>query len=244
MVARTLIHHPITRNMIIAAAILVVFAMVGAGLVAGTFMGTREIIAATERAALLDNLNSLVPPGQYDNQPTRDTLEITAPQALGTAEPVTVYRARQGGEPVALFATPVAPDGYGGPIRLLVGVYTDGQLAGVRALAHKETPGLGDAIEVERNQWILGFAGQSLNDPAPAAWAVRKDGGAFDQFTGATITPRAVVGAVRRFLVYFDANRDRLFATRQEVRVEPATPPPPQPLPGATPLPQPQETTP
>lgn len=243
MAVRTLTRHPVTRSMGIAAAILVAFAMVGAGLVAGTFIGTREIIAETERAALLANLNSLVPPDRYDNQPTRDTLHITAPQALGTAEPVIVYRARRGSEPVALFATPVAPDGYSGPIRLLVGVYADGRLAGVRALAHKETPGLGDAIEVERSDWILGFAGKSLDDPPPPAWAVRKDGGTFDQFTGATITPRAVVGAVRRFLAYVDANRERLFATGREPSVEPRATPPTLPGTGPPP-PQPQETTP
>jgi electron transport complex protein RnfG len=124
---------------------------------------------------------------------------------------VTLYRAYRNGRPVAVLGTPVAPDGYSGSIRLLIGLYADGTLAGVRVLAHRETPGLGDFIEASRSDWILGFAGKSLHDPTASGWAVRKDGGVFDQFTGATITPRAVVKAVHRFLIYYEQQRERLF---------------------------------
>ena len=117
-----------------------------------------------------------------------------------------------GAAPVAVVLALIAPDGYGGPIKLLVGINADGSLAGVRVVNHHETPGLGDAIDTRRSNWILGFTGRSLGDPSPAQWAVRKDGGVFDQFTGATITPRAVVKAVKRALVYFEAHRDTLFA--------------------------------
>lgn len=203
-----------TRNMGIAGLILTGFAVIGTALVALTHSLTADIIVANERQALLDYLNALVPAERYDNAVTEDSIQILAPDALGTDEPVTVYRAYNGAQPVALFATPVAPDGYSGAIKLLIGVYADGDLAGVRVLAHRETPGLGDAIEASRSDWILGFAGKALGNPPRDAWRVKKDGGAFDQFSGATITPRAVVAAVRRFLEYFAQNKARLFLAR------------------------------
>jgi len=209
-------NHVVARSMGVAAVILTGFAIVSTGLVAFTFTGTREIIAANERAALLSNLNALVSPERYDNRLDEDTLQIIDPEYMGTDEPVTVYRAYQHGEPVAVLATPVAPDGYSGPIRLLIGVYADGVLAGVRVLSHKETPGLGDPIELGRSDWVLSFTGKSLNNPDSKGWAVRKDGGVFDQFTGATITPRAVVKAARKFLEYFQQHRDQLFAKRED----------------------------
>jgi electron transport complex protein RnfG len=128
---------------------------------------------------------------------------------------VTVYRARLHGEPVALVIAAVAPDGYSGTIRLLVGINVDGSLSGVRVVAHRETPGLGDAIEEERSDWILGFTGKSLQNPPLQKWAVKKDGGAFDQLTGATITPRAVVKAVRQALLYYRDQKDALFAQNE-----------------------------
>jgi electron transport complex protein RnfG len=211
--------NPTLRNSLFAGGILIGFGLIGGGLVAFTHLTTRAQIAANERAALQAGLNALVPPDRYDNDLIADAVQMIAPE-LGGDEPVTVYRACKQGQPVALLASVVAPNGYSGPIRLLVGVYADGTLAGVRVLAHHETPGLGDPIEVERSDWILNFTGKSLGQPPPAAWAVKKDGGAFDQFAGATITPRAVVQAVRRFLVYFQQHRERLFtpvaeATRQ-----------------------------
>lgn len=200
------------RSMGLAALILTGFAVVGTGLVVVTYSGTKDIIAEAQRAALEASLNQLVPADRYDNRVTEDRIDIVAPQWLGTDRPVTVYRARKNGQPVALFATPVAPDGYSGPIQLLVGIYADGTLAGVRVLAHKETPGLGDAIDEKRSPWILAFAGKSLDNPDLERWKVKKDGGVFDQFTGATITPRAVVKATRQFMEYAQTHRESLFA--------------------------------
>jgi electron transport complex protein RnfG len=200
--------HQIT----ITAAVLLLFAVIGTLLVALTFEGTREQIAANEREALLRKLNVLVPPERYDNAIFEDTKQVSNDHLLGSAEPVTVYRARRNGKPVAVVMAPVAPDGYSGSIRLLVGINLDGSLSGVRTLAHRETPGLGDKIEVERSDWILGFDGKSLGNPPLEAWQVRRDGGAFDQFTGATITPRAMVKAVRNSLIYYRDNREALFA--------------------------------
>ncbi|HOW63059.1 MAG TPA: electron transport complex subunit RsxG [Candidatus Contendobacter sp.] len=202
----------IAHSMGVAALILTGFAVVGTGLVAVTYTGTKDIIAEAQRQALEANLNQLVPADRYDNRITEDAIEVTAPEWLGTDQPVKVYRARKDGQPVALFATPYAPDGYSGPIQLLIGVYADGTLAGARVLAHKETPGLGDAIEERRSPWILAFTGKSLGNPEPARWKVKKDGGAFDQFTGATITPRAVIKATRKFLEYVQTHQAQLFA--------------------------------
>ncbi|NGP51889.1 electron transport complex subunit RsxG [Thioalkalivibrio sp. XN8] len=195
-----------------AAGLLAGFAVLGAVLVALTWESTAERIAANEQDFLLRSLADVLPADGYDNAVHEDAITVTDPELLGTPEPVTVYRARRDGKPVAAVLTPTAPAGYSGPIRLLVGIRADGTLGGVRVVSHRETPGLGDKIEVERNDWIRGFKGRSLQDPRPGRWAVQRDGGVFDQFTGATITPRAVVSAVRDALIYFDRNRDALFA--------------------------------
>lgn len=199
-------------RMVTAAALLGVFAALGTGLLAVTESATRERIAANERAYLLRSLNDVVPASAYDNDLFTDTINVLDPELLGTDEPVTVYRSRMGDRPVAAILTPVAPVGYSGPISLLVGINHDAVITGVRVVAHRETPGLGDAIEVERSDWIRGFTGRSITDPPEKQWAVQRDGGYFDQFTGATVTPRAVVKAVRNALIYFSAERDQLFA--------------------------------
>jgi electron transport complex protein RnfG len=113
---------------------------------------------------------------------------------------------------VAVLLNAVARDGYAGPIRLLVAVDPAGRLLGVRVLEHRETPGLGDLVDARHSDWIRGFDGRALGDPPPARWTVRKDGGDFDQFTGATVTPRAVVRGVRRVLEYIELHRQELFA--------------------------------
>jgi len=200
------------RQSLITAAILLLFALIGTALVAYTYDSTPERIAANERAPLLRKLHRLIPPESHDNALLQDTLQVQNETLLGTAEPVTVYRARMHGKPVALVIAAVAPDGYSGSIRLLVGINVDGSLSGVRVVAHRETPGLGDGIDEDRSDWILGFTGKSLQNPTLQGWAVKKDGGVFDQLTGATITPRAVVKAVRQALLYYQDQKDALFA--------------------------------
>jgi len=202
----------VVRSMFRAAGLLAGFAVFGGLLVAITWESTEERIAENERAFLLRSLADVLPEGAYDNAVHEDFVTVTDAALLGTAAPVTVYRARLRNRPVGVVMTPVAPAGYSGPIRLLVGILADGTVSGVRVVAHRETPGLGDKIEVERDDWILRFAGRSLGQPPRERWAVRRDDGAFDQFTGATITARAVVSAVRDALIYFEANRDALFA--------------------------------
>ncbi|KAB7623197.1 electron transport complex subunit RsxG [Alkalilimnicola sp. S0819] len=208
------------RQMLIAAALLAGFAVAGTGLVAWTQYQTADRIAENQRQTLLDRLNQILPAAAYDNELVDDTLALDAP-ILGGQPPQTVYRARRRGQPVAAIFTVVAPNGYSGPIRLLVGVYRSGELAGVRVVGHAETPGLGDAVESEKSDWIHGFQGKRLGDPPAQAWKVRKDGGAFDQFTGATITPRAVVAAVKRTLEYHAAHREAIYAAPAERAPDP-----------------------
>ena len=205
------------RQIIITTIILLMFAVIGTALVSYTFDNTRERIAANERATLLRQLHRLITPDQHDNILLDDAIAVHNESLLGTDEPVMVYRALKNGKPVALVIAAIAPDGYTGSIKLLVGINADGTLSGVRAIAHRETPGLGDAIEEERSDWIHGFTGASLENPPLDRWKVRKDGGDFDQLTGATITPRAVVQAVRNALLYYRQHQETLFATDQQV---------------------------
>ncbi|CAI8965152.1 electron transport complex subunit RsxG [Methylocaldum szegediense] len=198
------------KSIINAAAALGLFAVIGIGLVALVHDGTKERIDANEQAVLLRTLESLIPAEWFDNDILTDTITATDPR-LGTDNPVTIYRARKDGNPVAAILSPVAPDGYNGAIKLLVAVRVDGSLAGVRVVSHRETPGLGDPIDTDKSDWIFTFDGRSLDNPSEARWKVKRDGGDFDQFTGATITPRAVVKAVYQTLIFFERHKDRLF---------------------------------
>jgi len=162
----------------------------------------------------------VVPTAMYNNDILQDHIEVLDIDYLGSKKVTLVYRARKDNKPVAAVLTVVAPNGYSGPIKLLVGIDYAGTVTGVRVVKHRETPGLGDAIEVQRNPWILGFTGKTLTNPAKSGWKVKRDGGEFDQFTGATITPRAVVAAVYRALDYFKQNREHLFYTNPEELAE------------------------
>lgn len=199
------------RQILISGIFLWVFAVVGTTLVAFTEYSTRESIIQNERQVLLRNLHALLPGDKLDNDIVADTLELPSSPLLGTDSVSIVYRARLGGEPVAAIFNSIAPNGYSGKIHLLIGVYTNGNLAGVRVIKHSETPGLGDAIEIRKSPWIKSFDTKSLTNPGPSGWRVKRDGGEFDQFTGATITPRAVVKAVRNTLLYYQQNADMIF---------------------------------
>ncbi len=200
------------RQILLSGVFLWLFAVAGTTLVALTEFTTYDAIVENERQVLLRNLYALLPPDRLDNDIANDSIELAADPLLGTEAPSTLYRARKGGEPVAVIFNSIAPNGYSGKIHLLVGVYVDGSLAGVRVIKHAETPGLGDGIEIRKSPWIKGFDGKSLSDPTEARWAVRRDGGDFDQLTGATITPRAVIGAVKNTLLYYRQNTDKIFA--------------------------------
>ena len=195
-----------------SALLLAVVAVIGTALLSGVHELTAARIAAQERRVMLEQLGQVLAAARYDNELLTDRIVVRDGTFFPGGQAVTVYRARRGGQPVALILRHRAVNGYNGDIQLLTGVATDGRITGVRVTRHGETPGLGDGIEVEKSDWIRGFDGRSLNDPANDGWRVRRDGGVFDQFTGATITPRAVVGAVHAALQYVEANRATLFS--------------------------------
>ena len=196
-----------------AAAGLIGIAVLSALLVSVTAHLTRARIADNRAAQIMRLLDPLLPAGEHDNMPYRDTTTAADPDRLGSAIPQTIYRARKGDTLVAAVLTVTAPAGYVDPIRLLVAIDRSGQVLGVRPLEHRETPGLGDRIEPARSGWIKQFAGRSLTDPSPEDWAVQRDGGQFDQISGATITSRAVVSAVHDALVWAAENPQIIDAT-------------------------------
>ena len=186
--------------------------LLASALVVGVHALTSDRIDAAQRLAQRQALAIVLPPSLYDNDPLLDSVRVAAPAWLGTDAPVTVRRARRGDHATAMALEAVAPDGYAGPIALLVGVDRTGRITGVRVTAHRETPGLGDAIDIRRSGWIRRFEQRALGDPPEAGWTVKSDGGDFDQFAGATMTPRAVVKAVHRVLALIRKHGDRLYA--------------------------------
>ncbi len=188
------------------------FASFGATLVGLTFNQTEDDILYNEKLTLLKKLNNIIPAQSYDNDLLLDTITLKPDTLLGTEEDTLAYRARNNRQNIAVVFSTIAANGYNGPIHLLVGIKADGQLAGVRVVKHRETPGLGDVVSISHSNWILGFDGKSLCHPDEKGWKVKRDGGVFDQFTGATITPRAVVKAVHNALLYFDKNQNMLFS--------------------------------
>lgn len=206
--------RPAAKRVARQATTLGLFAIVVTAVLVTIANQTRERIERNEQAWLGQHLDALVPPQTYDNDLLSDSISVTAPELLGTSQPVKVYRARRGGAPLAAVIRSIAPQGYRGPIELLVAIGYDGRLIGVQVIRHNETPGLGDAFQTRDIDWLKQFPGRSLSNPAPQRWTVRRDGGDFDAFTGATITPRAIVKAVRDTLEYYARNRDRIFEQR------------------------------
>jgi len=203
----------ITRN----SVLLGLFAVCTTLLITGTFLSTKDSIAAEKRRAEEKALLEIVPRENHDNSMLDDTYPV-GPDAegLGLLGDKSIYIARKGKAAVAAILPVVAPDGYTGEIELIVGVNADGTIAGVRTLSHRETPGLGDKVDLKKDPWILSFNGRSLSNPEKSGWAVKKDKGVFVLFTGATITPRAVVAAVARALDYAQEHHKTLFASRAE----------------------------
>ena len=202
----------LAKNMLISASLLGIFAIVGTAMVAYTNDSTADKVAYNKRQYTLDKLHELISPNAHDNNLERDTIQVTDPR-LGTSQAMLVYRARKQGKPVAAIIESIAPDGYSGNIEMLVGIRANGTLLGVRVVDHQETPGLGDAIDIRKSNWIRQFENRSLKQPDPGNWKVKRDGGAFDQITSATISSRAVVKAVYNTLQYFSEHRLDLFKT-------------------------------
>ena len=202
---------------IVGAALLAAFAALGSGLISGVYEQTKEPIAVAERAAEARQLLEIFPAVTHDNQLIDDTFGLPADGPfLALREAASGYRARNNNEVTGVILPVTARDGYSGDIRLLVGINRSGTIAGVRVLSHRETPGLGDKVELKKSPWILSFDSKTLEKPSLEGWAVIKDGGEFDAFTGATVTPRSVVSAVKSALEYAQTNKQDLFELVEE----------------------------
>ncbi len=197
----------ISKNGLILAG----FALVISAIVALTHQGTKEKIAEQETKQLLRILDQVIAADSYDNELYKHCINTNSQQFLGSSHDQRAFVALKGNTPVAVAIETIAPNGYNGNINLIVGIKANGEVSGVRTLAHQETPGLGDKIEIVKDNWISSFNGQILKDHKDKRWQVKKDGGQFDQFTGATITPRAVVQAVKNTIIYFERNKEQLF---------------------------------
>ncbi len=189
---------------------LLAFSIVGAFLLSGTQILTAPIINASEEKARNAMIAEVLPAGSFDNDLQKARLELPPSAELGSTEPSNAYVARKQGKTIGVVFETIAPEGYSGNIYLLVGVLADGTLSGVRVTQDKETPGLGDYIELAKSNWIKQFDGRSLSNPTPENWKVKKDGGVFAYYAGATISPRAVVKAVKLTLQYFAEHKGEL----------------------------------
>ena len=208
--------NPAIRETLSTALTLLVFSVVGAGLLAGAYTLTRPTIERSEQAARQALISQTLPPGSFDNDLVADARIIPPQPELGLKRPGQIFLARKQGEVTAVVLEAIAPDGYAGEIRLMIGIQADGRISGVRVTGHRETPGLGDYIEIARSPWVNQFVGKSLVQPDDTGWKVRKDGGEFDYLAGATITPRAVIKAVNRALHHFEQHKAELLAVSTE----------------------------
>jgi electron transport complex protein RnfG len=194
------------------AKLLSAFAAVCTLFVSLTYIYTKPIIAEQEQRALLNSVTEVLPAKLFNNNPIQNCVSISDELISGTSNPTTVYRATLDGEPSALVFSTETTKGYNGLIKVLVAIDNNGAVQGVRALAHQETPGLGDKIEIKKSDWITSFNEHKVDSEDDSRWFVKKDGGKFDQFTGATITPRAIVNQLRKSVFQAHNQFDAIFA--------------------------------
>lgn len=192
------------------AASMIGFAVIGTFMLAIIYQITQAPIAKNEAQARLALFKQVIPADAYDNDILNTVVNIAPNPLLGNKQTSTANVALKDKKPVAIILEATAPDGYAGDIKLLIAIRMDGTISGVRVLAHKETPGLGDYIDIARNQWITLFDNESLAKTKDKQWKVKKDGGAFDYIVGATITPRAVIKKVHEALLFFKAEKNNL----------------------------------
>jgi electron transport complex protein RnfG len=210
----------IAKASIVTALNLLFFTVIGTALLAITYQLTHEPIARSEEQEKLRLVTQIAPASLYDNDIIKDTADLAADKFLGNDDTTVAYIGRLKGEPSIAVLQVIAPDGYSGKIGLIISIHSDGKVGGVRVISHKETPGLGDYIEIARSKWITGFDGTSLESIKDSDWKVKKDGGQFDYMAGATITPRAVVKAVHKALQYFAQHRDEIFKPHPPANVQ------------------------
>lgn len=190
---------------------MLAFALVGTAMLVYVFAITRAPIEASEREARLALFKQILPENTYNNELLNEKVEIAPNELLGNRLPTIANVAKLDNQFSAVILEAVAHDGYSGDIKLLIAIHADGTVSGVRVLAHKETPGLGDYIDIAHSNWIKLFNGESLSKTPAEQWRVKKDGGQFEYMAGATITPRAIVKAVFKALQFFEQNKDTLF---------------------------------
>ena len=201
----------------LSGSVLAIFAAITSVAIGWTYLATKDQIDMEVRRAEARQLLEIFPPETHDNEIVDDGFELVADTPLlGIREARQGYRVRRNHIVIGVILPATARDGYSGDIRALVGIRSDGSIAGVRVVAHRETPGLGDKVDLRKSDWIRGFDNRSLSDPDLSGWNVEKDGGVFDQFTGATVTPRAVILATRRALEYARLNAETLFETERD----------------------------
>ncbi len=198
------------QSIIKNGSLLGLFALCCTAVVAVVNYATADRIKQQQNLELMRTLHQIIPDELHDNDLIKSCILIHNQAALGVDKPLPAYIATQAGKPMAIAMETVAPNGYNGEIHLIIAIDTEGKVLGVRTLSHNETPGLGDKIDLRKSDWVMSFNQQQMRDGNDPRWAVKKDGGDFDQFTGATITPRAYVGAIKRTLRLFNENPSEL----------------------------------
>jgi electron transport complex protein RnfG len=204
------------QNRFAGGIYLVLFALAAAFLLSNIQQSTRQRIADNELAERLKGLQALLPAAGYDNEPHKDFIFVNNADLLGSDKALPVYRVRRGERPIAAIVTAIAPNGFSGKIRILASIDVQGEIIGVRAISHTETPGLGDRIEAKKSDWIKGFTGLATGDPMTSEWVLDRDGGSFDHLTSATVSSRAVLNAARNAVIYFNANSAEIFSAPSE----------------------------
>jgi len=195
------------------AVAMIIFSLAASTALSISYFITKSPIDESDAKAKRIFLNQVIPTDLYDNNLVKDTISIEPSPMLGNKKNIDVYRAKKKNQVIAVIIESVAPDGYSGEIKTLVGIDKEDKILGVRVIAHKETPGLGDYIEIDKSQWIKNFDLKSLDKISEKQWAVKKDGGDFDYVSGATITPRAVIKSTYKCLLYVKENKKRLFTS-------------------------------
>jgi len=201
------------KKVSITASAMIIFSLVASAALSIYYFLTKTPIEESDARAKRMFLNQVVPSNLYDNNLVKDTISVEPNPLIGNKKNIDIYRAKKNNQVIAVIIETIAPDGYSGEIKTLVGVDQKDKILGVRVITHKETPGLGDYIEVDKSHWIKNFNLKSLDEMGEKEWAVKKDGGDFDYVSGATITSRAVIKSTYKSLLYVKENKKRLFAS-------------------------------
>lgn len=201
------------KKVSITASAMIIFSLVASAALSISYFLTKTPIEESDARAKRMFLNQVVPSNLYDNNLVKDTISVEPNPLIGNKKNIDIYRAKKNNHVIAVIIETIAPDGYSGEIKTLVGVDQKDKILGVRVITHKETPGLGDYIEVDKSHWIKNFNLKSLDEMGEKEWAVKKDGGDFDYVSGATITSRAVIKSTYKSLLYVKENKKRLFAS-------------------------------